>query len=132
MLSVGHSREYEGSLHRRKYGFVYVTAALFLLSLAGHWILGWEAYLNESREHRQEPEVRQFVIEMGRDTFENWQSEFLQLVWQVAGLALLLHVGSPQSKDGQERLEAKIDYLLSRIDGGPHVREELDALYPRK
>jgi hypothetical protein len=37
---------------------------------------------------------------MMRDTLENWQSEFLQLIWQVAGLAILLHVGSPQSKRG--------------------------------
>lgn len=26
-----------------------------------------------------------YVVEMLRDTFENWQSEFLQLLWQVVG-----------------------------------------------
>jgi len=43
---------------------------------------------------------------------ENWQSEFLQLVWQAAGLALFYFWGSSQSKEGDERLEAKIDLLL--------------------
>ena len=45
-------------------------------------------------------------------TFENWQSEFLQLIWQAAGLALLLFWGSSQSKESDERVEAKLDALL--------------------
>ena len=46
-------------------------------------------------------EVSGYVIEMLRDTFENWQSEFLQLLWQVVGLTILLYVGSPQSKEAR-------------------------------
>jgi hypothetical protein len=38
-----------------------------------------------------------YLIEMSRNTLENWQSEFLQLLWQAGGLALLLFVGSRQS-----------------------------------
>ena len=53
---------------------------------------------------------------MSRDTFENWQSEFLQLLWQVGGLAILLYVGSPQSKEGDDRMEAKIDEILRKVD----------------
>nr|WP_206022424.1 DUF6766 family protein [Pseudoflavitalea sp. G-6-1-2] len=44
--------------------------------------------------------VNDYLILMMRDTMENWQSEFLQLIWQVAGLAFLLFLGSPQSKEG--------------------------------
>ena len=33
-----------------------------------------------------------------RDTLENWQSEFLQLIWQVVALTYLWYIGSPQSK----------------------------------
>ena len=43
-------------------------------------------------------------------------SEFLQLLWQVAGLALLLHIGSPQSKKGNDRLEEKVGRIL-RLTG---------------
>jgi hypothetical protein len=53
---------------------------------------------------------------MMRDTLENWQSEFLQLIWQVAGLAILLYVGSPQSREGDERKEAKLDAILEAVD----------------
>jgi len=57
------------------------------------------------------------LVEMSRDTFENWQSEFLQLLWQVVGLAYFLYLGSPSSKENDDRVEAKIDALL-RINAG--------------
>jgi hypothetical protein len=50
-----------------------------------------------------------------RDIMENWQSEFLQLMWQVAGLSFLLYVGSPQSKESSERIEAKIDLIMKKL-----------------
>jgi hypothetical protein len=72
----------------KRYGYAWVTAAFFLLSLAGHWIFGWFAYVDEQRAHTQPVEVSGYLTEMGRDTLENWQSEFLQLLWQVGGLAI--------------------------------------------
>ena len=99
-----------------KYGFLWVTLGLFLASLLGHWIFAWYAFVDEQLEHGQSPEVRAFVIQTTRDTLENWQSEFLQLVWQVSGLALLYHIGSPQSKEGNDRLEEKVDLILQALD----------------
>src|SRR5215212_3913221 len=96
----------------KRYGFVWVTLVLFLGSLMGHWTTGWFTYVNEQRDHERPAEVGEFAIQAARDTLENWQSEFLQLIWQVAGLAWLLHVGSPQSKEGDERKEEKLDELL--------------------
>lgn len=37
-------------------------------------------------------------------------------MWQVGGLALLLYVGSPQSREGDERKEAKLDAILEAVD----------------
>jgi hypothetical protein len=34
----------------------------------------------------------------------------------VSGLALLFHIGSPQSKEGNDRLEEKIDLILEAVD----------------
>lgn len=82
----------------RRHGFAWVTGGFFLVSLLGHWVFGWFAYVNEQQDLHQPVIFSSYLVEMGRDTLENWQSEFLQLLWQVAGLALLLHVGSPQSK----------------------------------
>ena len=53
---------------------------------------------------------------MMRDTLENWQSEFLQLLWRVGGLAFLLFGGSPKSNEGTDRIEAKLDAILRSVD----------------
>jgi hypothetical protein len=99
-----------------RYGFAWVTGAVFLITLSGHWIFGWFAYVSEQQAHQQMVSAADYTIQMMRDTLENWQSEFLQLLWQVAGLAILLHVGSPQSKEGDDRMEAKIDAILLAVD----------------
>ena len=117
-----------------KYNFLWVTAILFLASAAGHWTLGWQAYKKEQQEHNQPIEVKDYVIEMSRDTLENWQSEFLQLIWQVAGLAFLFYVGSPQSKEGDDRKEEKLDAIIKLLDPdtGEKTIRRLDTKYPKK
>lgn len=99
-----------------KYAYAWITLGFFLGSLLLHWYFGWEAYADEAREHGARPETAGYLHEMLRDTFENWQSEFLQLLWQVVGLAYFLYLGSPSSKENDDRLEAKIDTLL-RMQG---------------
>jgi hypothetical protein len=113
----------------RAYGYAWVTAGFFLISILGHWLFGWFAFVSEQQAHAQPIEVSEYIIEMTRDTLENWQSEFLQLLWQVAGLAILLHVGSPQSKEGSERVEAKIDELLRCVE--PKEADKLIAKLDR-
>ncbi|MFA9200720.1 MAG: DUF6766 family protein [Cypionkella sp.] len=115
-----------------KYAYAWITAAFFLISLLLHWYFGWEAFADEAREHGSQPEVAGYLNEMMRDTFENWQSEFLQLLWQVVGLAYFLYLGSPSSKENDDRLEAKIDELL-RLQGdrGEAAIRELDEKFLR-
>ncbi|BAI95214.1 hypothetical protein Sj15T_31020 [Sphingobium sp. TA15] len=101
----------------KRYAYGWITALFFLVSIAAHWIFGWYAFVEEAREHGQLVEVGSYLVEMGRDTFENWQSEFLQLIWQVVGLAYFLYVGSPASKENDDRLEAKVDELMKLVGG---------------
>ena len=117
----------------KAYGFVWVTAAFFFISLAGHWVLGWFAFVDEQIAHQQPVEFSTYLVEISRDTLENWQSEFLQLIWQVAGLAVLLFVGSPQSKEGDERKEEKLDAILKLLDAerAEKLIGSLDRKYPR-
>jgi hypothetical protein len=117
----------------KKYSYTWVTTCFFLLSMAGHWGFAWPAYVNEAHEHGTQPQLGEYVIQTARDTFENWQSEFLQLIWQVAGLAFLLHVGSAQSKEGEERLEAKMDFLLEVLEPekAKQIKQRLEKKYPK-
>src|SRR5215210_4236847 len=102
----------------KKYGYLWITLIFFSGSIIAHWYYGFQS--------------GNTLVENLRDTFENWQSEFLQLIWQVGGLAMLLHLGSPQSKEGDERKEEKIDRILAAVDkDSARVIAELDKKYPR-
>ena len=115
----------------KRYGYGWVTLGFFLVSLAGHWLFGWFAYLDEQRQHGMPVELSGYLVQMTRDTLENWQSEFLQLLWQIGGLAFLLYVGSPQSKEGDDRIEAKIDAILAAVDpkNADKLLDEIDSEY---
>jgi hypothetical protein len=90
------------------------------------------AYINEQQDHNAAVEISDYTYRMLRDTLENWQSEFLQLIWQVAGLAILLYVGSPQSREGDERKEAKLDAILEAVDNnGKKIIASLDRKFHR-
>jgi hypothetical protein len=116
----------------RKYGYAWITIGFFLVSLALHWWFGWLAFVEETAANGQSPDFNNYAVEMGRDTFENWQSEFLQLLWQVVGLAYFLYVGSPSSKENDDRTEAKIDALLHlHGDKGRKIIEKLDEHFER-
>jgi len=94
------------------YAYAWLTLGFFLVSIILHWTFGWYSYVDEVSQHGQLPEIRDYLIEVSRQTFENWQSEFLQLLWQVVGLAYFLYLGSPSSHENDDRLEAKVDALL--------------------
>jgi hypothetical protein len=115
-----------------RYSFAWVTLILFAVSLVGHWAFGWYEYVDQQQSHGQPIEISQYFVLMGRGTLENWQSEFLQLVWQVVGLTYFLYAGSPQSKEGNDRLEEKVDALLKKLDPGQAegLIRRLDAKYP--
>ena len=95
---------------------------------------GWFEFVAEQQQHDLPVETKQYVIQMTRDTLENWQSEFLQLIWQVAGLAYLLYIGSPQSKEGDDRKEEKLDEILRLVDPvrASKFLAQMDEKYPRK
>ena len=117
----------------KKYGFLWVTLVIFIGTVIGHWSFAWSAYVKEQEAHGEPVVVRDYVNETLRDTFENWQSEFLQLMWQVAGLAYLFYLGSPQSKEGDDRKEEKLDEILLALnkENGEKIINKLDKKYPK-
>jgi hypothetical protein len=119
---------------RSKYGYIWVTLALFVFSLVGHWLFAWFDYVDEQKAHHQPVEIASYATKTLEATFENWQSEFLQLLWQVGGLMFLFAVGSPQSKEDGDRKEEKIDWIMRQLDKEHAGRRiaELDEKYPKK
>ncbi len=111
-----------------RYSYAWITLFFFLISAALHWYFGWQDFLEEARTHGEEAEFGAFANQALRETFENWQSEFLQLLWQVVGLAYFLYLGSPSSKENDDRLEAKIDELLRRQAGESEGQRLIDKI----
>jgi hypothetical protein len=118
----------------KKKGYLWITLVFFLFSVALHWIFGWQVFKQEQLAHGEPVVVSEYVNEMITSTMENWQSEFLQLIWQVAGLAFLLYIGSPQSKEGDDRREEKLDYIIKKLDPDNYSKMQKEWLekYPEK
>jgi len=116
-----------------KYAYAWLTLGFFGVSLVLHWVFGWQAFVQDSAQHGQPPVVADYTVLMLRDTFENWQSEFLQLLWQVVGLAYLLYIGSPSSKENDDRMEEKIDAILRKVEPreGARLIADIDDEYLR-
>jgi hypothetical protein len=104
----------------KKYGYLWITLILFTGSILGHWYFGFV--------------TGQSWQENIRDTFENWQSEFLQLIWQVGGLTYLWYVGSPQSKEEEERNTEMLQWIIKKVDpkNADAFLEKMKKKYPKK
>lgn len=111
-----------------KYGYAWITLAFFLISAGLQWYFGWLDFAEQARSHGEQPEFAPYANQILSKTFDNWQSEFLQLMWQVVGLAYFLYLGSPSSKENDDRLEAKIDEILRRQAGDEEGQKLIDKI----
>ena len=102
----------------RDYNLSLVLLACFLVS----WVLqawtGWRKFAAEQLQHQQAPAVfgsDGYIWEFLAATFENWQSEFLQLLAMVVLTSFLIHRGSAESNDSNDRMEARLDEIDRRL-----------------
>jgi Domain of unknown function (DUF6766) len=91
----------------RNNGLSITMFGLFLVFLVAQSIAGYKATNSDNEEHRQPPESYGEYLTSGafvEATFENWESEFLQMGAYVVLTALLIQKGSPESRkpDGDE------------------------------
>jgi len=103
----------------RNYNLSIVLIALFLASWIGQAVFQWFEMANEAQAHGEASTLAEFVPAFFSATFENWQSEFLQLFSMVILTAFLVHRGSHESKDQDEKVDqtlARIERRLERIE----------------
>src|SRR5688500_3483403 len=92
---------------------------LFFITWIAHGIAEWQSYTDEQRDHKEPVEVADFVTQFTRATLENLQSEFLQLFSFTVMAAVLIHKGSAESKDSDDRIEAALRRLEEKLDTEP-------------
>src|SRR5215218_7426027 len=93
----------------RDYNLAVVLLALFLVTWVLHTWTGWREFGAEQNEHQQTAQVfgeDGYVWNWARATFENWQSEFLQLLTFVILTSFLIFKGSVESKDSDDEMKA--------------------------
>jgi len=102
--------------HLRRWGAVYVLAALFLGSWLGQFFTQLSEFRSDQQEHGQAFAWADYWPNFFASTFENWQSEWLQLVFQAILLLGAKHILFRVDAEDMERLEAKVDKIVRRLD----------------
>ncbi len=109
----------------RNYGLSITLIGLFVASWALQTWMGWAEFVSEQAQHDQSAEAfgpDGYVWRWGQATFENWQSEFLQVFVFIVLTTFLVHRKSHESPDTDydteaalTRIEAKVDALEKQV-----------------
>ena len=86
----------------RDNGLSIAMFGLFLVFLVAQSVAGYKANNSDNEQHKQHKESYGQYLASGafvEATFENWESEFLQMGAYVFLTAFLIQKGSPESKD---------------------------------
>jgi hypothetical protein len=94
---------------------VYVLLLLFIGSWVGQFVTQLAEFRQEQRTHEQPFVWSEYWSAFFASTFENWQSEWLQLVFQAILLLGAKHLIFKVDAEDMERVEAKIDDIRDRL-----------------
>ena len=124
--SIQHEKETKMRLWKN-FGLSLGFCGLFLISWLAHGIAEWQVYTDEQRTHNEPVELGDFAGQFSQSTLENWQSEFLQLFSFTVMAAVLIHKGSAESKDGDDRMQAALKRIEDHL-GTSLTREDVKPL----
>ena len=101
------------------YGLSIALAAIFIVTMLMHTWSGWMVYANEQVQHGGDPLLwgnDGYIWTWLENTFQNWQSEFLQMLATVVLTTFLIHRHSQQSADEMDAMNAKIDHIQAMLE----------------
>lgn len=110
----------------RRWGAVYVLILLFLGSWLGQFFTQLSEFRSEQRTLGAPFSWSEYLASFFSSTFENWQSEWLQLVFQAVLLLAAKHLLFQADAEDLERLERKIDHIHEKVGAGPAGPEQGD------
>jgi hypothetical protein len=103
----------------RDYGLSITLIALFFVSWALQTWMGWVWFVSEQESHGQTAEAfgpNGYFWNWGQATFENWQSEFLQVFVFIVLTTFLVHRKSHESPDTDYDTEAALRRIEAKVD----------------
>ena len=103
----------------RVYSLSITVFAMFAASFVLHAIFGWWQYAADQASQGQDATLwgwSGYWVYFGEWTFQNWQSEFLEVFVLIVATAYLIHKGSHESKDGEDEMKATLKRIERRLD----------------
>lgn len=101
--------------HIRRWGAVYLLLLLFIGSWLGQFFTQLTEFRDEQAAQGQPFVWSQYWSAFFASTLENWQSEWLQLVFQALLLLGAKHLLFRIDVEDEERIERKIDALREEL-----------------
>jgi surface polysaccharide O-acyltransferase-like enzyme len=101
------------------YGLSVALAAIFIVTMLVHTWSGWMMYAADQVQHGSDPVLwgnDGYIWWWLENTFQNWQSEFLQMLATVVLTTFLIHRHSQQSADEMDAMNAKIDQIVAMLE----------------
>jgi Uncharacterized protein conserved in bacteria (DUF2188) len=108
----------------KNFGLSLGFCALFFASWGAQGIAEWQEYTDSQKEHKEPVEVGDFTTQFARSTLENWQSEFLQLFSFTVMAAVLIHKGSAESRDSDDRISMALKRIEDHLGTEPTLRTD--------
>ena len=103
----------------RRHALGSACLALFLIFFVAMSLTGWVVHNHDSQDHREATISYADYLTTGdffEATFENWESEFLQMAAYVMLTAYLVQRGSAESKDPDSKSDNDEDPAAHRLD----------------
>jgi hypothetical protein len=101
-------------MHFKRWGALYILAILFLGSWVGQFATQVAEVKADAREHKEPFVWADFWPQFWAATFENWQSEFLQLAVQAVLIASILGRYVFAADDGADKED--VERILKAIE----------------
>ena len=117
--------------HIKRWGAAYLLLALFLASWGAQYISMLIEVGNEARQHGQSFEMSEFLPMFWSATFENWQSEWLQLLVQAVVLLGMKHVLFKADAADMEQVQLDLTEIKEHLGIPPRdsvTAQELEDL----
>ena len=102
-----------GHSHLRRWGAAYLLFALFLASWVAQFVSMLVEVGNEARQHGEAFSLSEFWPQFWSATFENWQSEWLQLLVQAVVLLGMKHVLFKADAEDMEQVQLDLAHDFS-------------------
>jgi hypothetical protein len=110
--------------HVRRWGAVYLLLILFLGSWIGQFFTQLSEFRSEQQTHGEPVVMSDFLMTFLAATFENWQSEWFQLIFQAILLLGAKHWLFQADAEDLERVEKKLDAVAERLGLDPDEAQE--------